>query len=128
MTDLKEAITVLRGFYDSECARCSIADNCEVVGKRCKLLESISLAMTCMTIKLKEPNEITLEKAIDYLTEIGWLPNHDRELTEHKQGKWIEDISVCYPNYPSGFRCSICSHWYTSKTPCCPNCGARMTH
>ena len=47
---------------------------------------------------------------------------------EPKHGEWAEDISACYPNYPSGFRCSICSHWYTSKTPCCPNCGARMTH
>ena len=38
---------------------------------------------------LKEPKqeELTLEKAIDFLTETGWLPNHDRELTEPKQGE-----------------------------------------
>ena len=44
----------------------------------------------CMAIEaLKEPKqeELTLEKAIDFLTETGWLPNHDRELTEPKQGE-----------------------------------------
>lgn len=29
------------------------------------------------------------ESAIDYLIEIGWLPEHDRILTERPHGEWI---------------------------------------
>lgn len=34
--------------------------------------------------------EITEEQAIDKLHETGWLPEHDRQMTERPQGEWID--------------------------------------
>ena len=72
--------------------------------------------------------ELTLEKAIDFLTETGWLPNHDRELTEPKQGEWIFDKDYPMLGSPYGsYKCSNCGrHTDNEADNFCPNCGAKM--
>ena len=50
--------------------------------------------LDCIDLLKKAPtaerSHETLESAIDYLTEIGWLPEHDRILTETRpHGEWI---------------------------------------
>ena len=70
--------------------------------------------------------EITEEQAIDKLHETGWLPLHDKEMTERPQGKWIYER----PNgktYSDFVFCSVChKHGGFYKTNFCPECGARM--
>ena len=99
---------------------------------------------------LKEPKqeELTLEKAIDFLTETGWLPNHDRELKEPKQGEWIwkkdEDALRTYDLLCSecGYKIFTCENYDNIEQakkvvddkiregkilfPFCPNCGDSM--
>lgn len=65
--------------------------------------------------------EITEEQAIDKLHETGWLPRHDKEMTERPQGEWI--------NSQVGQTCNLCKEiqfGYDSFRNFCPNCGARM--
>lgn len=81
---------------------------------------------------LKEPKqeELTLEKAIDFLTEIGWLPEHDRILTERPHGEWIKTDN----RWGLGeYECSACRSYLDIPTQMgepmfkwCPYCGARM--
>jgi len=65
------------------------------------------------------------ESAIDYLTEIGWLPEHDRILTETRpHGEWIK-----HSTYKDVLICSKCNHGsnqFYDTFKFCPNCGARM--
>lgn len=78
---------------------------------------------------------VTHETAIDFLSEEGWLQEHDRILTESavKHGRWIyyEDETI-----EDGGRCSVClcdqpvfweeKTWRYVETRYCPNCGAKM--
>ena len=73
--------------------------------------------------------EITLESAIDYLHSIGWMQEHDRALTERKNGRWIHDGY----NFPHGIdwvHCSVCGkrgiNVPADLTRYCPYCGAYM--
>jgi DNA-directed RNA polymerase subunit RPC12/RpoP len=83
---------------------------------------------------------ITIEQAIDYLRETGWLQNHDRILTESKmvppvqperiKGHWIEITSINH-----NYKCSVCGRLLVNITdgknnvikhyPYC-HCGADM--
>ena len=70
--------------------------------------------------------ELTLEKAIDYLTEIGWLPEHDRILTERPHGEWIWNTDNHYAQRRY-CKCSICGIGMgNTEYDFCPNCGADM--
>lgn len=66
--------------------------------------------------------EITEEQAIDKLHETGWLPRHDKEMTERPTGHWIiEECSLGKTYY--------CSECYAHPEVCfdfCPYCGADM--
>ncbi len=71
----------------------------------------------------------TKEAAIDYLNEIGWLPEHDKILSP-KEGNWVKSdkykgysvCSICYD-------CYIDSSWILrEKWNFCPSCGAHMTY
>ena len=79
--------------------------------------------------------DITEEQAIDKLHKTGWLPMHDKEMTERPQGEWItrhklnsfgQDV-VC-------FECNKCGEYkvplyhllITEPLKVCPNCGANM--
>lgn len=72
--------------------------------------------------------EITEEQAIDKLHETGWLPLHDKEMTERPHGKWIPTVidtgfferSVCRE-----WKCSNCGEVVNIKYPFC-HCGADM--
>jgi hypothetical protein len=71
----------------------------------------------------------TKEAAIDYLYEIGWLPEHDKILSP-KEGSWVKS-----DKYNGYFVCSVCgdcyvdSDWISSeKWKYCPSCGAHMTY
>jgi len=80
--------------------------------------------------------DITEEQAIDKLHETGWLPRHDKEMTERPQGEWDYERVAFYGV------CSNCGVAVTSnlanlflyeeigKCPhninFCPNCGADM--
>lgn len=71
----------------------------------------------------------TKEAAIDYLNEIGWLPEHDKILSP-KEGSWVK--SEKYKGYSV---CSVChdcyvdSEWISSeKWHFCPSCGAHMVY
>ena len=70
--------------------------------------------------------EITLESAIDYLHSIGWMQEHDRVLTERKNGRWVYDrletTSGCFYGVR---RCSECG-MIGGGTRYCPYCGADM--
>ena len=73
--------------------------------------------------------EWTKESAIDYLTEIGWLPEHDRILTERPHGEWIEKYYSIDVVGVSHFKCSKCWKEITTNGKpynFCPNCGADM--
>lgn len=65
---------------------------------------------------------VTHETAIDFLSEEGWLQEHDRILTESavKHGRWIE-------RGKDDNRCSLCG-WgvWVNTNNYCPNCGAYM--
>lgn len=79
--------------------------------------------------------EWTTESAIDYLTDVGWLPEHDRILTETRpHGEWVEvkrynrkgkrflDCSVCHYGEKGEIVCEV-----TKLPNFCPNCGASMS-
>lgn len=76
--------------------------------------------------------EITLESAIDYLHSIGWMQNHDREMTESAQperkvGAWIyEDSRIVEKHLEYRFRCSFCECESVLASDYCPVCGAEM--
>lgn len=59
--------------------------------------------------------ELTEEQAIDKLHETGWLPRHDKEMTERPQGEWI-----------GGMKCSVCGEFSNDTGNFCSNCGADM--
>lgn len=63
---------------------------------------------------------VTHETAIDFLSEEGWLQEHDRILTESavKHGRWTWDYNE------AAYFCSICNHDGSGRF--CPNCGAKM--
>lgn len=69
--------------------------------------------------------ELTEEQAIDKLHKTGWLPRHDKEMTERPQGEWEENneskIRTCW-------YCTNCGYptFEVVDTNFCPNCGARM--
>lgn len=71
----------------------------------------------------------TKESAIDYLNEIGWLPEHDKAISA-KEGSWVKSDE--YNGYSV---CSVCgdcyvdSSWINSqKWNYCPSCGAHMSY
>ena len=69
--------------------------------------------------------ELTEEQAIDKLHETGWLPRHDKEMTERPQGEWLDIDSLV-----SKAICSKCQKPTITepfgKPNYCPNCGADM--
>lgn len=69
---------------DSDCIEAS-KENCAVCEFRCVTKEEIDNAPTV---------DITEEQAIDKLHETGWLPMHDKEMTERPQGKLNEAIKT----------------------------------
>ena len=79
---------------------------------------------------------ITEEQAIDKLHETGWLPRHDKEMTERPQGEWIEKVETKQLGHgwltTHEIVCSVCggSGENDENIPqCwkfCPNCGAKM--
>lgn len=87
-------------------------------------------------------SEITLESAIDYLHSIGWMQNHDREMTEsaqpeRKKGKWITHEVKRFDGFHTGRffdECSECGkltpEWRKiteyHRWNFCPDCGAEM--
>lgn len=71
---------------------------------------------------------VTTEEAIEHLQKCGWLPEHDRILTEPKSGEWIFVESKISDRKLK--KCSVCGLGYVSLKPdnYCPNCGARMSN
>ena len=63
--------------------------------------------------------EITEEQAIDKLHETGWLPRHDKEITERPTGHWIEFKGGYY-------KCDKCGEVERSKKNFCSRCGNDM--
>lgn len=70
--------------------------------------------------------EITLESAVDYLHDIGWMQEHDRIMAESAPHAHNES--------ETGFLCSACkfgdfgqfNHGGKYMPNYCPNCGAKM--
>lgn len=91
-----------------------------------------------MAIEALKERPITLESAIDYLTEIGWLKIHDKELTQERpHGKWIaesfwsEGVGMG-ERYGYYFKCSCCGNrvkggYKECNINYCDNCGALMS-
>lgn len=68
--------------------------------------------------------EITEEQAIDKLHETGWLPLHDKEMTERPKGKWIPQTDYDGFTY---WKCSKCGKKNDYEiTDFCFRCGADM--
>ena len=76
--------------------------------------------------RMQSVDPITTEEAIEHLQECGWLPEHDRILTESKSGEWIFVESKISDRKLK--KCSVCGLGYVSLKPdnYCPNCGAKM--
>ena len=78
--------------------------------------------------RMQSADPITTEQAIEHLQECGWLPEHDRILTEPKHGEWIDRGM----RVPSSWvkKCSLCGHETDTWRWCkfCPNCGAKMSN
>ena len=76
--------------------------------------------------RMQSVDPVTTEEAIEHLQECGWLPEHDRILTEPKSGKWVygTDEDGNEDAYP--WTCSICGEKYPWCPNYCPHCGARM--
>ena len=76
--------------------------------------------------------QITHEQAIDYLNKTGWMPVHDRILTESKivppvHGEWIDTETSYADGVKQKFQCSVCKR--LSPRPLgdfCRWCGADM--
>ena len=102
-------------FYGEEVLMMRI-DDCLVFGNKNSLRE--------FYINRIDANEMTHEKAIDYLINSGWLLNHDKELMEKHTAK-VTGISkeVWGGNY--GGKCG-CGHWVYDGLPYCPNCGVKL--
>lgn len=106
-------------FHDEYYQRTSIQD--------CRdcLIEDVITKLPSVT-----PQPITLEKAIDYLHEIGWMQEHDKEMAqlngkveqEPKAGEWLKNGELC--------KCSRCgSNVLFSAVKAynfCYRCGAKM--
>ena len=89
--------------------------------------------------RMQTVDPITTEQAIEHLQECGWLPEHDRILTEPTSGKWEEketfsvaDDDPIISQWQSA-RCSECGKYHTTPYMYyfndynyCPNCGAQM--
>lgn len=93
------------------------------------LLKDIKLADTNITVFVDDSMPRTKEAAIDYLYEIGWLPEHDKILSP-KEGSWVKS-----DKYNGYLVCSVCgdcyvdSDWISSeKWKYCPSCGAHMSY
>ena len=68
------------------------------------------------------PQPITLEKAIDYLHEIGWMQEHDKEMAQPKVGEWLKNGELCKcSNCHSNVLFSAVKHYKY-----CFNCGTKM--
>lgn len=77
---------------------------------------------------------ITHEQAIDFLTESGWLKEHDRQMMldgvrkygSRPEGKWrVSNMPTGTMNYCS--ECGFGQHRTDRRTyNFCPNCGAEM--
>lgn len=93
------------------------------------LLKDIKLADTNISVFVDDTMPRTKEAAIDYLNEIGWLPEHDKILSP-KEGSWVKS-----DKYNGYLVCSVCgdcyvdSDWISSeKWKYCPSCGAHMSY
>ena len=93
------------------------------------LLKDIKLADTNITVFVDDSMPRTKEAAIDYLYEIGWLPEHDKILSP-KEGSWVKS-----DKYNGYFVCSVCGDCYVDpewitygKWNYCPSCGAHMSY
>lgn len=92
-------------------------------------LKDIKLVDTNITAFIDDTMPRTKEAAIDYLNEIGWLPEHDKILSP-KEGSWVK--SDKYSGYSV---CSVCGNCYVDSTLIysekwlfCPQCGAHMIY
>jgi len=80
------------------------------LGAERKMFKEFEIAGTDLYVKtdllekLTRYEPISLESAIDYLHEIGWLQEHDRVLTEHSQ---LEKIPYKKPEI---IHCKDCKH------------------
>ena len=101
-------------FINSICGRCAHVDVCSSIKDN---------RQKCGFYLEQRPHE-TLESAIDYLTEIGWLPEHDRILTETRpHGEWIP-INIHAETWD--YKCSVCGAEVDIDFPNCPYCLANM--
>ena len=79
---------------------------------------------------IQQQGDITEEQAIDKLHETGWLPRHDKEMTERPHGEWIVDENGFSKDFRKCSNCNEDAEWLDSGSPFlsnfCPNCGADM--
>lgn len=74
--------------------------------------------------------ELTEEKAIEYLQNSGWLPEHDRILTSRPKGKWIKETNPNHSPFDNSseyiYHCSNCGRAEYQEGFYCRLCGAKM--
>ena len=92
-------------------------DDCLVFGNENALRE--------FYISRIDANEMTHEKAIDYLINSGWLLNHDKELMEKHKAK------VLSIDYGRIFKCLNCGQYFHKTSwgrpvKYCSLCGAKL--
>ena len=96
-----------------------------------RVIEPIKNGELVVKTEERPQGDITEEQAIDKLHETGWLPRHDKEMTERPTGQWIvtgEEQGALGITYKIR-KCSNCSGEHSLVIPnnFCPNCGAKMT-
>ena len=129
-TDVEKLMQTL-GIAD-ECKKCTFC-----IGAICTnesdFVDACTAIAEAPTADVQEV--ITLESAIDFLHKIGWLQEHDKELTEVKHGKWLVIENDEDELWEGGghYECTACGYGFSfggffemNTLPFCPHCGAKM--
>lgn len=104
------------------------ADELRKAFKKSPLIFDSSLSFARKLIDLAPTIKFTEEDAIDKLHETGWLPRHDKAMTNRPKGKWLKSSNMSKRSYQR--LCSNCKHIVyfcgDGNYPNCPYCLADM--
>lgn len=87
-----------------------------------RLTHDQGVELLALINKLESERQVTHESAIDFLRNEGWLPKHDKALTERLQAKPIKKrLDQVYG--VMGGDCPNCRNWVQSCHSFCGICG-----
>ena len=99
----------------------------DAVSELSKNVTKIAEILATLERRIENNEEITLEKAINFLTNIGWLQNHDKILTANNQCTTkVKNIECINSFWEASGRCGVCNSYIDRKYPYCPYCGSKL--